>query len=157
MCAIFVIDPAKKIDRWLFYSTFLTIEEKPMFSGDLHECVQVLIMLFIIMSVDDDIICNPNYAFAAFQNLVHHLLKDVLGAGKATGEMDKSVMSPWGVECHEEGGFIVEDDTPVGRCAIQLHEAHTTAKLMGDLIQGWGTVVVMADSSIEILGVLTDP
>ena len=124
-----------------------------MFSGDLHECVQALIVLFIIMSVDDDVICNPNYTFAVFKDLVHHPLKDVLGAGKAPGETDKSVTSPQGVECHEDGGFIVEDDTHVGRCAIQLCEACTTAKFMGDLIQCWGMVVVTADSSIEILWV----
>ena len=82
-----------------------------MFSGDLHECVQALIVLFIITSVDDNIICNPNYTFAAFQDLVHHLLKDVMGTGKAPEEMDKSVTSQWGVECHEEGRSIVKDDT----------------------------------------------
>ena len=76
------------------YGTFLAIEDKPMFSGNLHESVQASIVLFVIVSVDDDVICNPNYTFAAFQDLVHHLLKDVLGAGKAPGEMDKSVMSP---------------------------------------------------------------
>ena len=62
-------------------------------------------MLFIIASVDDNIICNPSYTFAVFQDLVHHLLKDVLGTGKAPREMDKSVMSPLGVECHEEVRF----------------------------------------------------
>ena len=68
-------------------------------------------MLFIIMSVDDNIICNPNYTFAAFQDLFHHLLEDVLGTGKAPGEMDKSVMSPWGVEHCEDLRFVVKDNT----------------------------------------------
>ena len=82
---ILVIDPSKNFDQWLFYSTFLTIEDNPMFSGNLHECVQALIVLFRITFVDEDIICNPNYTFAAFQDLVLHPLKDVLGTSKAQG------------------------------------------------------------------------
>ena len=82
-----------------------------MFSGKPYECVQASIMLFIIASVDDDIVCNPDYTFKAFQDLVHNPLKYVLGMSKAPGETDKSVTSPWGVEHHEGGRFIVKDDT----------------------------------------------
>ena len=53
VCAILVIDSTKKFDRWLFYDTFLAIEDRPMFSCNLHECVQALIVLFIIMSPDE--------------------------------------------------------------------------------------------------------
>ena len=76
-----------------------------------------------------------------------------MDTGKAAGEMDKSVTSPQGVEHHEEGGFIVKANIQVWRCAIQLCEVCTATKLVGDLIQNWGMVVVMVDSSIEILGV----
>ena len=82
-----------------------------MLSGDLHECVLASIMLFVISSMDDNIICNSNYTFAAFQDLVHHPLKDVLGTSKTLGEMDKPIMSPQGVEHCEEGRFIVKDNT----------------------------------------------
>ena len=82
-----------------------------MLSGHLHECVKALIMLFVISSMDDNIICYSDYTFTVFQDLVHHPLKDVLGTSKAPGEMDKPVMSPQGVEHHEEGRFIVKDNT----------------------------------------------
>ena len=68
-------------------------------------------MLFVISFMDDNIICNSNYTFTAFQDLVHHPLKDVLGTSEAPGETDKSVISPQGVEHCEEGRFIVKDNT----------------------------------------------
>ena len=102
---------SQKFDQWLFYGTFLAIEDKSMFSGNLHEFVQASIVLCIITSMDDNIICNPNYTFASFQDLVHHLLKDVLGKDKAPGETDKSLTSSQCAEHCEEGRFIVKDDT----------------------------------------------
>ena len=63
----------------VLHFTLLTIEDKTMLTGCIHEVVQVLIMVFIIFSMNDNIICNSYDSFTAFQNLVHHPLKDILG------------------------------------------------------------------------------
>ena len=85
VCTILVVDAAKTFDQWLFYGTFLTIEDKSMFSGNLHRCVQALIVLCIIASMDDDIICNPSFTFSSFQDLVHHMLKDSWAQARPQG------------------------------------------------------------------------
>ena len=54
-------------------------------------------MFFIILAMDNDIICNSNHAMTAVKFLVHHALENGLNTGQTLGEVDKLVSSPHGV------------------------------------------------------------
>ena len=48
--------------------------------------------------MDSDVICDPNAYLTLFQDLVHLILEDVLGADKAKGKMQEMVSSEGAVE-----------------------------------------------------------
>ena len=75
------IDTSEKHYGGLFDSTLILVEDKPMFVGDSHAFVETFAMFLVILSTNNNIICNANHPIAAGMDLIHHLLEDVLCTG----------------------------------------------------------------------------
>ena len=67
-------------------------------------------MFCLSAAMDGDIVCNSDISLALFEDLVHLLLEDVLGADKGKGKLQEMVSSEGTVECHKQAGVLVEDD-----------------------------------------------
>ena len=67
-------------------------------------------MFCLTAAFDGDIVCNSNTSLALFEDLVHLLLEDVLGADQAKGKLQEAVSSKGTVECHKQAGVLVEDE-----------------------------------------------
>ena len=59
--------------------------------------------------MDSDVVCDSDASLAVFEDLVHLLLENVLGADEAKGKSQEMVSSKGSVECHEQPGLLVED------------------------------------------------
>ena len=75
-----VIDTSKNY-RGMFDSTFILVEDKARFMGDSHEFVEILACSLFILSMNNYIICDPNHSISGDEDLVPHLLEDVLCTG----------------------------------------------------------------------------
>ena len=49
--------------------------------GNSHEFVETFVMLFVILSMNNYIICDSSHSIAAGKDLVHRSLEDVLCTG----------------------------------------------------------------------------
>ena len=67
-------------------------------------------MFCLSAAVDSDVICDSDASLALFEDLVHLLLEDVLGADKAKGKLQEMVSSKGSVECCKQTGLLVKDD-----------------------------------------------
>ena len=102
VCPILVIDTSKA-HRWLFDSTLSTTEQKAMFTSHFHQPKKASVIFFIILAMDDNIICNLCHTITEVMYVVHHVLEDVFCTGQTPGEADKMVSSPWCVESCQQG------------------------------------------------------
>ena len=59
---ICIINTANKGYRGLFDYTLVTAEGKPVLTCQFHELVKALVMFYITLSMDNDIICNANHS-----------------------------------------------------------------------------------------------
>ena len=57
-----------------------------------------------------DVVCNSNTSLAFFEDLIHLLLEDVLGADQTKGESQEVVSTEGAVEGGEHAGVLVEDN-----------------------------------------------
>ena len=67
-------------------------------------------MFHLSVAVDGDVICNSDTSLALFEDLVHLLLEDVLGADEAKGKLQEMVSSKRTAERHDQAGVLVEED-----------------------------------------------
>ena len=58
--------------------TFHSVENKSTFLGDLHEVVEISVMVFAILAIDNDIVSDPDGASALTEDLIHALLECIL-------------------------------------------------------------------------------
>ena len=58
--------------------------------------------------VDDDVICDADDAFTAFQNLIHAVLEHILAHGLAKWHAVVTVSTKWAVEGREKGTFLIK-------------------------------------------------
>ena len=70
--------------------------------GDSHEVVQLSVVLFVILAMYNNVIGDSDDSFTALEDLVYHLLKDVLRASESKWQAYEPVSSPRCVECGEE-------------------------------------------------------
>ena len=81
--SILVVYSSKECDLRSFHITLLLVENKPVFLCYSHQLVQPSVMLSIIFAMHNNVISETNDSFTAGEELVYHLLEDVLGAGKS--------------------------------------------------------------------------
>ena len=68
------------------------------------------ILFHLSVAVDSDVVCNVDASLALFEDLIHLLLEDVLGADEAKGKPQEMASSKGTVECHKQAGLLVEDN-----------------------------------------------
>ena len=90
MNTIGIIEAAKEVDGLSLYVCFLWIKHQIIFEGNLHEVLEVDIMFCLSVAMDSDVICDSDKSLALFEDLVHLLLEDVLGADKAKGKSQEA-------------------------------------------------------------------
>ena len=110
-------------------------------------------MFCLSAAMDGDTIYDSDASLALFEDLVHPLLEDVLGADKAKGKSQEMVSSEGTVECHKQAGLLVEDDWPVSMAGIQLGEEVRVCKLMSNFLHSGCLVMISADGLIEVTGI----
>ena len=110
-------------------------------------------MFHLSATVESDIVCNSNTSFALFEDLVHLLLEDVLGADQAKGKLQEMVSSKRTIESHKQVGGLVKDDWPVSMAGIQLGEEARVHKLMSDFLHSGHLVMILAYGLIEVTGI----
>ena len=81
MLASGIIHTSKKHYRGLFDSTLILVEDKPIFMGKSHEFVETFVMFLFILSMNNYIVSDVNQSITTGDDLVHHLLEDVLCTG----------------------------------------------------------------------------
>ena len=67
-------------------------------------------MFCLSAAMDVDVVCNSDASLALFEDLVHLLLKDVLGTDEAKGKSQEMVSSEGTVESHKQAGLLVEEN-----------------------------------------------
>ena len=67
-------------------------------------------MFCLSVAMDCDVVCYSDASLAAFEDLIHLLLEDVLGTDQAKGKSQEMVSSERAVERHEQAGLLVEDN-----------------------------------------------
>ena len=103
--------------------------------------------------MDDDVICNSDASLALFEDLIHLLLKDVLGSDEAKGKSQEKVSSEGAVECCKQAGLLVEDDWPVSMVGVQLGEEVRVHELMSNFLHSGHLVMISADGLIKVMGI----
>ena len=76
--AISIVDHPKELDLRRFYETLISVEDIYAFPGDLHKVLEVFVVVLVILPVDDDIIGDPDGAWALTEDLIHALLECIL-------------------------------------------------------------------------------
>ena len=76
--AISVINHSKGLDLQCLDETFCSVENKSTFLGNLHEVVEISVMVFVILAVDNDVVGDPDGAWALTEDLIHALLECIL-------------------------------------------------------------------------------
>ena len=76
--AISVVNHSKELDLRCLDETFCSIENKSIFLGNLHEVVEISVVVFVTLAVDDDVVSDSNGAWALTEDLIHALLERIL-------------------------------------------------------------------------------
>ena len=83
MGSVLVIDCTEEGDGSGLDFTFVSVEDESVFTGDMHEVMQSSVVFSIVFAMHNNVISNSYDAFTVLNDLVHHSLKYVLGAGKS--------------------------------------------------------------------------
>ena len=78
--------------------TFLRAEDQSVVPGDLHQPMEIQIVLLGVFAVDDDVIRNADGARALSRGIIHGLPEGVLGHVQAKKESENSRPSDWALE-----------------------------------------------------------
>ena len=73
------------------YLPFVHIDGESGFASTFHNCFQVGIVVSEVVSMNDDVIGDASYPREVTEGLIGLLLKNVLGADQAKGEMQESI------------------------------------------------------------------
>ena len=130
---------------WL-HTPLLSIEDKSIFMSNVHELMQVSLMIIIL-----PIISNSYHSFTAFQDLIHHTLKDILDIDQVPGDVYESVPSSWCVGCGQWWLFIVGDYAEVGWSSINLGEL--VCGFLSDFLHCRSLLVMPFEGIVEVIGV----
>ena len=156
MHAISVINHSKGLDLHCLDETFRSVENKSTFLGNLHEVVEISVMVFVILAVDNDIVGDPDGAWALTEDLIHALLECILWDVQSKGKPLEPEVSDGAVEGRELQWLFIELDWPVAMVRIQLAEHLGAAEAIGDLLQCGGLVVHPLDALVQWSRVETD-
>ena len=78
--------------------TFFRAEDQSVLPGDLHQSMEIQIVLLGVFAVDDDVIHNADGARALAGGITHGSLEGVLGHAEAKRESEDSRPSNWALE-----------------------------------------------------------
>lgn len=92
------IDQSKELDFGGLYVAFLRVEDQSILPGYPYQLMEIQIVFLGVFAMDEDIIHNANGAQALTQDIIHGLLKGILGHLQAKKESDESVPANWAVE-----------------------------------------------------------
>ena len=59
-----IIDHAEELDLWCFDFAFINVEHESTFLCNLHDIIEVFVVVLFIFSVDDDVVCDADGARA---------------------------------------------------------------------------------------------
>ena len=76
--AISVVNHSKELDLRCLDETFRSVENKSTFLGNFHKVVEISVMVLVILAVDDDVVGDPDGAWALTEDLIHALLECIL-------------------------------------------------------------------------------
>ena len=108
--SILVVETSEEFDCWCFNMSLLLVENESVFPCSLHQSSKAGIMLGFGFPMYSDVVSDSNASFTLFQDLVHPLLEDVLGADKSEGESKETVSAERAVECCKQAGIVVQDN-----------------------------------------------